>query len=426
MVKQNVDIWSLSCVFSEVATWVFGGWHQLEEYRLRRVQETERRFRKREDCFHDDYDLLMTVKQSHDDIISRSADDPITPEVVKTLIYDMMLPREADRPSAPFVYRKTRRLIDDVKTRIDRLEGRGLSFTNSDPQISAATKSPPSKHPPNFPPGYPRSGSGGSEIATYSDNRPGLRSNPHPSSAGHTQQAHGGTLLANPRISTTPDSYDQSFEQGTSSKTHQHSLQYASGSDEYYECTGPEASSPTNRDNRYWESGAAHPDLVADRLQRASLYNTSATDRSAMNRFPKRTLSSHRQGSEHRPSQALVIPPVSTDPEDPFLEDSGRSASQWPTSRSTMTASIPQQGPSRSSMGPRLDSSFSENHNIPMLSVEEGLIRLNNGPPFLRDDLLLQLRKRDHVSLLAVLQSCILIHLLGVPRRPFRVHDKAP
>src|SRR6266487_1311765 len=65
-VRQNVDIWSLGCVLSEVAVWVVGGPAYLQSYRQERKQETDKIPGFRDgDCFHNGEEVLSSVTAKH-------------------------------------------------------------------------------------------------------------------------------------------------------------------------------------------------------------------------------------------------------------------------------------------------------------------------------------------------------------------------
>lgn len=114
-VKKDVDIWSLGCVLSEVATWVHEGWTKLDEYRRRRCKEMKGIFGHSEDCFHDGNAILWTVQEIHADIIeNRRANDNITHKVVEDMVSRMLLIREG-RSSAKYLYDTSIKILREAK-----------------------------------------------------------------------------------------------------------------------------------------------------------------------------------------------------------------------------------------------------------------------------------------------------------------------
>lgn len=91
-VKQNVDIWSLGCVFSVVATWITHGWKKVEEYQHQRRQEVARKLRQEDgDLFHDGEDPLEAVHSSHENVkLSARRNDFITVKVLDIVIAEML------------------------------------------------------------------------------------------------------------------------------------------------------------------------------------------------------------------------------------------------------------------------------------------------------------------------------------------------
>ena len=121
-VKRDVDIWSLGCVLSEVATWVVCNWKNVLEYRNQRRDETERtgRFRSGDYCFHDGQDgLLKCVDHNHDELVVRyvKAHDYVTEHVLK-LVQDAML-----KPSFNNGRRSALWLYGEADTKLKMVKG---------------------------------------------------------------------------------------------------------------------------------------------------------------------------------------------------------------------------------------------------------------------------------------------------------------
>ena len=109
--SQSVDIWSLGCVFSEVAVWVMYGWREVLKYRHRR--RLEARLTLGMDAghlFHDGTKILQAVTTCHLQIQKdcKHTND-ITGEVVRSIIPPMLEYSEL-RPKARTVYDQSSQL----------------------------------------------------------------------------------------------------------------------------------------------------------------------------------------------------------------------------------------------------------------------------------------------------------------------------
>ena len=140
-VKQSVDIWSIGCVLSEAAMWVVRGMDGLKEYRRRRRLETKEvpNFGEGE-CFHNGVETLATVREMHRNLheeIRRA--DHIT-QAACLMVADMLVESEG-RPSANYLHRKSRRLIDEANKELKRSPTR--------PSMQSAT--PSLQFPPEVP-----------------------------------------------------------------------------------------------------------------------------------------------------------------------------------------------------------------------------------------------------------------------------------
>lgn len=92
-VDQSVDIWSLGCIFSEVATWIVHGWPGVEQYQIQRQNEAATKLKDPDvgDLFHDAEKVLDAVEQCHGSIQeSRRVDDFMTPRVIQDVIGGML------------------------------------------------------------------------------------------------------------------------------------------------------------------------------------------------------------------------------------------------------------------------------------------------------------------------------------------------
>ena len=140
-VKQEVDIWSMGCVYSEVTTWVGHGWNKVDEYRRRRRVEFKEKTNTDGECFHDGDNTLLTVEQIHTETLSnRRVSDHVTPSVLEDLVQDMMIVNGA-RLSAKFVFEKSKRIINKAKAKV---------YETPHPAIDGGRP----QMPPNLPPGF--------------------------------------------------------------------------------------------------------------------------------------------------------------------------------------------------------------------------------------------------------------------------------
>ena len=153
-VSQNVDIWSLGCVFSEAAVWLVYGKGQLLEYRRQRGIETDQLNGFRDgNCFHDGRQVLTIVTNIHKTL---SADarrsDHVTRRIV-SMVTDEMLIDSIYRTPARALYHRTRKILSDA----DRLRNSALNAGTGSVFRSAVQSRP--RTPPEPPPGHrePRS-----------------------------------------------------------------------------------------------------------------------------------------------------------------------------------------------------------------------------------------------------------------------------
>ncbi|KAL8751864.1 MAG: hypothetical protein Q9199_006136 [Rusavskia elegans] len=120
-ITTAVDIWSLGCVFSEVAVWAQYGWSRVKEYRRKRSREIEGKTRgdiKGEQIFHWDNNILNTVQEAHQAILGNtSTSHLVVREIVEQLIHHML--QYGQRPHANFIFIKAKRII---KERADQFQ----------------------------------------------------------------------------------------------------------------------------------------------------------------------------------------------------------------------------------------------------------------------------------------------------------------
>jgi hypothetical protein len=158
-VKQTVDIWSLGCVYSEVAVWVVHGKDRLEEYRKMRQDETEQIFNFKDGgCFHDSQRVLQSVGSMHEEVFDNvRTSDHVTKSVVKKMIAEML--DEVDgRPNTKQLWLKSQNILRDAEK---KLKSSKTTQPETDPfapvDRSQTFGHPRGRVPPVPPPGVPYS-----------------------------------------------------------------------------------------------------------------------------------------------------------------------------------------------------------------------------------------------------------------------------
>jgi hypothetical protein len=149
--SQSIDIWSLGCVYSEVATWMASGYRGILEYRAERRSEIDRitDFLSG-DGFHNGETLLDVVPKHHQDLLtSLSHDDFVTKAVLTRMVEDMLEVPDG-RPTANQLWIKSQRILR-------RAEDHRVNSTDefSEKSRSTTTQSSYSQRPtlpPTLPP----------------------------------------------------------------------------------------------------------------------------------------------------------------------------------------------------------------------------------------------------------------------------------
>jgi hypothetical protein len=158
-VKQSVDIWSLGCVFSEVAVWVVHDKSRLETYRQMRLDETEQLYDFRDQgCFHDGQKALLSVSTMHDTVFDNVRyTDHVTRSVIKKMV-DEMLDEYEVRPTAIQLWSKSRKILADAEKKLKSVkteQGGPTSLGRGErTQTVAQTQG---RTPPEVPPGMQHS-----------------------------------------------------------------------------------------------------------------------------------------------------------------------------------------------------------------------------------------------------------------------------
>ena len=366
-----------------MATWVNKGWNQLTEYRNRRVQELEQRTGKREDCFHDGSTVLDAVGQSHDDIIaSCRANDPVTPEVVKGIIGDMLLFQESARCAARPIYCKSRRIMNDAKAR--HTQSLALAAIQG-----AHPRSTQLKDPPNLPPNHQGLGSGESAIVFRPYSGPkvwGSKGSPSPEG---NDQVYGASSWAHRQSDAYPDHHDQTYEQGSSTAAHLPPLRPVSVQSGYSSGRDGGRGSSYDHYNQRPEAHAILSDINNNGTGQVADNNDSFGDLSEVNHRVASNQALRGPNSHDRSFHTLSYPASNADQEDPSWGNASRDT--------------PYSGPSKSPEATSsADLAAPENRKratqLPEMSVNEGIVLKRQRGQFPREDLFVELQARDHVS----------------------------
>lgn len=156
-VGQNVDIWSLGCVYSEAARWIKNHYKGVVLYRNERREEISKipGFQDA-DCFHDGNRILTAVRESHKKSTTNlRTEDYITKTVVDRMIADMLDVAPA-RPTAANLWYKSKGIVSEARQQLQLAN----TFPSGERRASRSTLSrsrtvpehtPPT--PPNPPPG---------------------------------------------------------------------------------------------------------------------------------------------------------------------------------------------------------------------------------------------------------------------------------
>ena len=133
-VRQSVDVWSAGCVFSEVAVWSRFGWNRLREYRCKRQEEIKQlRDLDGEHWFHDEHNVLQTVRDIHEHMTRKPRTvDEIIVKVIRILTDKMLLSEHQRKASARDVYTEFMRAIDTERNTLTIAKSRSVSGNGQD------------------------------------------------------------------------------------------------------------------------------------------------------------------------------------------------------------------------------------------------------------------------------------------------------
>lgn len=144
-VKQNVDIWSLGCIYSEAARWIVDGTEGIKQYREERKAETRQisAFGSRSDCFHSKDSVLNAVRSSHERCVGRSRDDDFATKVVVEMVSELMLVSADRRSTAGKLWRTQGEILETAKSKLAVLDGVAATPPLVQYGIPGAPDSPP-------------------------------------------------------------------------------------------------------------------------------------------------------------------------------------------------------------------------------------------------------------------------------------------
>ena len=214
-VTQDVDVWSLGCVFSEISVWAHYGWKRVVEYRSRRSGEVEAKGGdKGENIFHFDGNLLDAVESIHHDILGKShVSDYVTRSILDRLVVDML--QHGTRPSAKLVFEKSKRLIKEAESKfgvsvvelVGTTNGEFVDRTKDFPYVPRKHR-PPQAHKglPHEEPLPPSSSSSTSQSSIYKHHEKSTSQGSRPLSISPTEspQSGGRILHVEPKPITPP------------------------------------------------------------------------------------------------------------------------------------------------------------------------------------------------------------------------------
>jgi hypothetical protein len=147
-ITQDVDIWSLGCIYSEAAMWVADGHKGILDYRRQRISEASQvaRFNVAQrdvDCFHDGERTLTSVLVAHRDVDQRlRRADHITKDVLDAMVTEMLW--DEDRPSAKALWRKAELVLGRAHQKLASSTGNSRAMAYPSPPLPNQSSPHPS------------------------------------------------------------------------------------------------------------------------------------------------------------------------------------------------------------------------------------------------------------------------------------------
>ncbi|KAK5713542.1 hypothetical protein LTR15_011242 [Elasticomyces elasticus] len=115
-VPQSVDIWSLGCVWSEVAVWIVKGYGGLQLYRKQRIAATDELGLHNPGFFHNGEAVLPCIREVHNGLrwFPMSDEDYLTGNVWQGLIEKMLQADGSERPASHELRKETNKRLSDA------------------------------------------------------------------------------------------------------------------------------------------------------------------------------------------------------------------------------------------------------------------------------------------------------------------------
>ena len=119
--RQNIDIWSLGCVFSEAVRWLPHTYRGIVAYSAERKAEIDNipSFNG-VDCFHNGQKALTAVRESNEKAKKTLLRKDFITDKVMEMIGDMLVPAE-ERPDTRFLWSKQIRILESAKDQLASL-----------------------------------------------------------------------------------------------------------------------------------------------------------------------------------------------------------------------------------------------------------------------------------------------------------------
>ena len=126
--RENFHVWSLGCIYSEIAIWIAFGRGGLQDYRRARHKEA---FPTRQygDCFHDGHDILRAVNMAHRNLGSLQRPELMLSKVVVQEVVRYILEPFDNMPSWNKVIKTMHEIIERTSPTYNHEKGVANSDT---------------------------------------------------------------------------------------------------------------------------------------------------------------------------------------------------------------------------------------------------------------------------------------------------------
>ncbi|KAG8532869.1 uncharacterized protein KY384_002747 [Bacidia gigantensis] len=122
-VEQTIDLWSLGCIYSVVATWVANGSDMVAEYRQKRQEEISIQYGIPDsDCFYREREVLKVVGKRHKDAIADLRPRDFVTKSVLNMLVDNMLQEPQGRLNSKQVLFRSTKIIAKAKIAMEKLK----------------------------------------------------------------------------------------------------------------------------------------------------------------------------------------------------------------------------------------------------------------------------------------------------------------